>query len=868
MLQGNHDHRPAHGRRGSVAMLLCLASLLLLAGFGVGTAADLRAEPRLTVVTASAHCDWTWGHSRAWHAERYAGIIRDVLLLMRKYPHYVWQLENVNEELAPFLQKAKRDWPELIPEFWQRVCEGRIEVIVAISNPRLCEVYPETTVRNLVLGKQYFRRQAPGLQQPVYHAVDLMVGHSQMPQLLSQADYQYFLFSRPCNQKRVFWRTGLDGTRMLCALQHYGYAGLTANGVALESHSGDDALPAEALAQAAAAWNPSQRVLTTSARFFREVEQAGSPLPELKGVLDSLESFCCGTGLHGNQNLYTWNNQLEDLLLTLEKAQAMASIGRARRTDEAAAAPPLDQLWRELLSCVGHAILWSWKPDYEERLDQSRRTRAAAERLLAEALSSVAREIRFRVGAGAPLVVFNFHAWPVTGPIEFVYEGDLGGLALRDGSGHDVPWQVLPGAAEAGRRLLAFVAPDVPACGYKTFYLSRVASLSPDPSGVRAGSAPIENEFYRLQLAADGQLQVWDKQREMKLGSDAAGLGELVLYDTPQPTDWMMNGPLGARHGWEPQAAEFAVTSGPVWSSLKTAGRFGPHTARREVRLWRGSRRIEFLVDIDAAAGCGVFFLRCPLGRPGRVFAGIPFGAEPREHFDQEPFRGEYFAQGYPDAFYATRWTDVSTNDGGCTLIAPHGMHNGYAYRRQEQALEFALLRVRPLPQGIWGQVHPSLQGTGQHRWRCALVPHAGTWREAATYRDAWELHTPLLAFSPSRGVGHAELSGQPPSSAGQRDDVAALVEVQPANVVLSSWRCPEPAVGERAPPWELRLYETTGQTTDVAVRLAVPIARVEATNLLGEPVPAPEQLAVAGPHLGFRLPPWKIITLRVTPQQ
>ena len=38
-----------------------------------------------------------------------------------------------------------------------------IEVIVAISNPRLTEVYPETFVRNLVLGKEYFRRHAPGI---------------------------------------------------------------------------------------------------------------------------------------------------------------------------------------------------------------------------------------------------------------------------------------------------------------------------------------------------------------------------------------------------------------------------------------------------------------------------------------------------------------------------------------------------------------------------------------------------------------------------------------------------------------------------------------------------------------------------------
>ena len=105
---------------------------------------DAAKEPKLTVVTSSAHCDWAWLHARAWHEARYAQIIHDVLLLMRKYPHYVWQLENENDELSPFLSKAGSQWPGMIDEFWRRVREGRIEVVNAISDPQLHMPYPET----------------------------------------------------------------------------------------------------------------------------------------------------------------------------------------------------------------------------------------------------------------------------------------------------------------------------------------------------------------------------------------------------------------------------------------------------------------------------------------------------------------------------------------------------------------------------------------------------------------------------------------------------------------------------------------------------------------------------------------------------
>lgn len=819
-------------------------------------------EPKLTIVTASAHCDWTWGHSRAWHEERYAQIIHNVLLLMRKYPRYVWQLENENEELSAFLKKAKTEWPEMIDEFWKRVREGRIEVIVAISDPRLNEVYPETTVRNLVLGKQYFRQHAPGIKQPVYNAVDLMVGHSQMPQILAKAEYKYFMFSRPAAKKAVFWRTGLDGTRILCALQHYSFESATVGGICLQSNSGDDTLPAESLALAAETWDPAKKVMGTNARYFEEVEKAGAQIPELHGSLDSLESLTCGTGLLGNRNLYTWNNQNEDLLLGIEKARVMAAVAG---TD--CAKPAMDALWHDLLSCVGHAILWSWKPDYEERFQKVQQVRADGRKALDETLSAVARGIRFRQEAGSPLMVFNFQAWPACGPVEFVLEGDPTGLVLRDSSGRPVATQWVEGGP-AGSCRIAFVAEQVPACGYRTFFLTRADRGGPARPTVRKGLGPIDNGLYRLEMDAQGRIRASDTKRGAALGApDTGGLGDVVLYDAPRPTDWRMNGPLSQRHGWLAQPEEFRFTQGPVFASLRATGVIGPHVIRRDVRLWAKSRRIEYLIEIDAKEGCGIFFMRYPLEIAGRVYAGIPFGAEPRENFDREPFRGESFAQGYPEAYYATRWTDISNGQFGYTFVAPHGMHNGYQYKAQERALEFALLRVRPMPQGAWGhQVHPWIQGTGTHRWGCALVPHERSWREAATYRDVLECHVPLLAYSPAAGAGRASLAPAQVAASAAGKDAASFAEVSPAGVVLSALRCVEPTQEGRESVWEIRLYETLGEKADAVIRLAVPVQAVQETNVLGEPTAELGKIEASGQEIRLRIPPWKIVTLRVTP--
>ncbi|MFA6562680.1 MAG: glycoside hydrolase family 38 C-terminal domain-containing protein [Verrucomicrobiia bacterium] len=819
-------------------------------------AAKQPAEPKLTVVNASSHCDWCWGHTRLWHEQRYAEIIRQVLVLMRSHPRYVWLLENVSEELAPFLERAGREWPEMIAEFWQRVREGRIEMIGAVSNPRLTEVYPETMVRNLVLGQEYFHRNAPGAALNVYNAVDLMCGPSQMPQILTKAGYRQFMFSRPVGPQVVFRRKGLDGTRMLSARCFYGYnamgkydepvKGFLPSPIWRLAIGGDDVLPDPKLLQEAATWDSKKKILATNSRYFEEVEKCDAPITELQGPLDSLECYV-EAGLHGDRSLYMQNNQDEDLLLCLEKAQVMA-LGTCEPMERGA----VDRLWRDVLSCTGHAIQWAWTVDYEERMAFARHRRVRIEQALHEALSAIAGKIGFRAGLGSPLVVFNFHAWPVTGPAEFTVEGDTTSLTLRDGAGKEIPIQF------ASLQQITFIAETVPACGYKTFYLGRSTNAVTATANFSRGTGPIENDRYRARMRSDGALEVFDKVHQTPLGSaELGGLGDIVYYDAPPPKHWEMSGPLGPMHRWTTKENDLQLVQGPVFAALRAKGTFGAHSAVRELRLWRDDRRLDYHVELDAAESNGVFAIRFPTGMTGRVFAGIPFGAEPRENFDKEPFRGEFFVKGYTNGFCATRWADVSSSASGFTFICPPGAHTGYAFDRANQTLEFLLLRVRPLTPGLWGQMHPSIKGTGHHVFDCALVPHAGTWREATSHRDAMESHVPLLAFSPDLGLRRARAGRAPANKTATLDDGVSFAEVGPANVVLSSLRL----VGQEV---ELRLYEATGQQTEASVRLRQPVESVQETDFLGKPTHDIGKIEIRDGVIRFKLPPWKIANLRV----
>ena len=827
-----------------------------------GPAAKPDAELKLTVVNVSSHCDWCWGHTRLWHEQRYAEIIRQVLVLMRDHPHYVWLLETENEELVPFLDKAAREWPEMIAEFWRRVREGRIEIIGAISNPRLTEVYPETLVRNLVLGREYFLRHAPDDALKVYNSVDLMCGPSQMPQIFTKAGYRYFMFSRPVGPQVVFWRKGLDGTRMLSAKCFYGYNkmgkyGEPVNGflpvpIWREAIGGDDVLPDPKLPEMAAGWDRHRKILGTNRRYFEEVEKCGAKLTEREGPLDSLECYV-EAGLHGDRSLYMQNNQDEDRLLCLEKAQVMAR--RAGREIERGG---VDRLWHDVLSCTGHAIQWAWTVDYEERLAFAHQRRAKIEQALHETLSAVTDKIGFRTGLGAPLVVFNFHSWPVTGPVEVFVQGDSASLRLRDAAGADIPIQF------TGPRRVAFIAEAVPACGYKTFYLGMNPAATAGSATFSRGTGPVENERFRVRMRSDGALEISDKTRHVSLGSaDAGGLGDVVYYDAPPTKSWMMDGPLGAMHRWTAKEDELQQVAGPVFAALRARGTFGGHSATRELRLWHIGRRLDYHVELDAAEGNGVFAIRFPVAMNGTVFAGIPFGAEPREKFQTESFREEFFVKGYTNGFYASRWADVSTSESGFTLVCPPGAYTGYAFDRASQSLEFLLLRVRPLTLDSWGRMHPSIKGTGHHVFDCALVPHTGTWREATAYRDAMESHVPLLAFSPDLGLRCARAGKPSANKAATLADRASFAEVEPANVVLSALRLVQ-SQGEKTPMEEFRLYETAGRQANAVIRLSRPVKSVRETDFLGKPLHELGKIEVRDDGIHLQIPPWKIVNLRV----
>lgn len=126
---------------------------------------------------------------------------------------------------------------------------------------------------------------------------------------------------------------------------------------------------------------------------------------------------------------------------------------------------------------------------------------------------------------------------------------------------------------------------------------------------------------------------------------------------------------------------------------------------------------------------------------------------------------------------------------------------------------------------------------------RYSLVPHAGDWRQAGTYRDGMEFNNPLVV---KKATVH---EGVLPARWG-------LVEISKPNAVLSALK---PA---RDGSTILRVFETTGVATPaVHLKLLRTVVKAEEVNLMEDSL---HDMAVAGDAFEFDLKPFEIKTFKV----
>ena len=310
----------------------------------------------------------------------------------------------------------------------------------------------------------------------------------------------------------------------------------------------------------------------------------------------------------------------------------------------------------------------------------------------------------------------------------------------------------------------------------------------------------LENEHLRATLSRDGTLL---SLVEKSTGREAlAGPANQLLLYVDEPTAW---------DAWDvdPQHMETERPCPPA-DSCKIVDYGLPLRAqvvferaigsashlRQTVRLDGNSRRLEFHCECDWHEDHRMLKVAFPVNvRSMNATYEMQFGCVERPtHFNTRYDLARYEVPGH-------KWSDLSEHGFGVSLLS----ESKYGYSTFGNVMRMSLLRSPKYPD-------PQAD-MGRHEFGYAIMPHAGTWREAGVVAEAFRFNSPILF---ERGT-----TGSPGRS---------FASVNDPNLVLDTIKR-----AEDDDSIILRLYECHGARGTATVNLDLPFTSAAFCSVLEE---------------------------------
>ncbi|MGY4707022.1 glycoside hydrolase family 38 N-terminal domain-containing protein [Candidatus Bipolaricaulota sp. J31] len=813
------------------------------------------------------HIDLVWQWNWDETVEITLATFRRQLELSRSMPGY-----RFCQGQAALYEAVERADPGLFREIKAAIREGRWRVVGGNWAETVMEqVTGESVIRNFLLGKRYFQERF-GLDVDVAWQMEGTGLPAALPQILRGLGFTGAIMGRERPWTGLWrpisrWR-GSDGTEIpLVLLDHYVLR------------------PTELLRKAvqaiAASWprspprlafvfgggdhggGPDRGLfgrLTDAARsaglevrwdgpaaFFADLDPRG--LPVLEGI-----PKVGGIGVATQPAVKRLIRECEHGLLALEALRAVLALSGV---DPEAARGTADsnEMWKILIKCQFHDALWgstSYAPS-REVLDWLAGLRKEIEAGLDRALSGLAARVD-TLDEGLAVIVFNPLPVPRSGVVSIPgVTGFPGGELVAVGA----DGSARPVARTGGE--LAFVARDVPATGYRVYWLRS----GPSPEGARAvetgGRILLEaGEVSATVDARTGRLLSLSIPGGPTIRFPDGGLRLEVWRDAGSAWGPRLTGRLWAETRARPEVR--IVASGPAVAAV--SARFpipGGGWVEREIRVWDGlpwvecvlrgewaHPRAQLLVILDTGAGAL------------RPVTGAPFGAV---DWEDEAARRLYRADvverlralrrftgdparelGYQVPLL--RWADIADGERGLAVLV-RGL---FGVRTRPGAVAIPILRSPPfVEQGDW-VIHrqpadvPVYSGLGPFEVGFALLPHPGDWRVGSVPGAGLIFNLPLVAL----------VTGSHP---GDLPPEATFLSVE-GPALFSCLKPAEDGSGDLI----LRLYEPYGEQARVTIRFAAPVGDVREADLLERP----QGSLGKGEKVELALGPFRILTLRI----
>ena len=335
----------------------------------------------------------------------------------------------------------------------------------------------------------------------------------------------------------------------------------------------------------------------------------------------------------------------------------------------------------------------------------------------------------------------------------------------------------------------------------------------------------LQNRYLRAEFNQGGQLV---SLVDAASGRESlAGPGNRFLLYEDQPVFWdawdidpfalETERPAGP-------ALEHAIASrAPLHGALAFAWALGEKSRLRvTAELAAESRHLAFACEADWHERDTLLKVAFPVqARADEATYEMPFGCVARPtHANTPADVARYECPGH-------RWVDLSEHGFGVALLSD--CKYGYAVR--DRVMSISLLR---------GPTYPDPEADiGVHRFRYAVFPHAGDWREAGVVAEGARFNAPLVWTR-----GPADLPRR------------SLFSVDDPLVVIDTVKRAED--GDAV---VVRLYEAGGGRREARLETSLDVRTARRSNILEEDV---EPLPVRDGVISLALSPFQLLTLKV----
>lgn len=611
----------------------------------------------------NAHLDPVW----QWQAPEGLSLVkstfRSALDRMKEYPDY-----KFTSACASYYKWIKLSEPEMFEEIKERVKEGRWGVTGGMWVQPDCNIPSgEAFCRHLLYSQKFFKENFGSIAKTGYN-VDSFGHNGMLPQLLKKSGIDNYVYMRPNREAEKpslpsenlhIWQSP-DGSRVKAfrILDGYGddlreeridrYREKSQSQMlfyGIGNHGGGPSK--EHLNSAEKLVKNDDFKYAVPDEYFNEVDD------DMPTVTDDLQHHASGC-YSANSAIKSANRRAECELVSAEKFDVLSFLLTSSETHKNS----ISSAWERVMFNQFHDILagCSIKEAYTDALNAFGYARETALEIGTFAQQKISWRIKttdflnaceyemrdrmwYREGEGAPIVVFNPHSFPVSSYASF---GTQRVSRVVDCDGNDVPFQLVRASyTDGGTYLKCLFKADIPAYGYKVFYLYRKEEYSAETAfdtDVSAGKNYIENRFLRAEIDEESGAVI--KLTDKRSGKNFAGekLGRAIICNDIKNDTWAhavteFNDEIGSFGGGKCEVIE----NGPIRATIKSTVKYNNSVFIRYYSLCSESDSlfVKCRLDFDEEYKLMKLCFETALQEPSVTYS-MPYGFIEKEANSQE----------------------------------------------------------------------------------------------------------------------------------------------------------------------------------------------------------------------------------------